>query len=191
MPRRPTKITITRYVDSRDRAAVEAAERAGYKRTPKTAGVQAEIRGYILSQAGKAGLVTAASKPENIQRFMTNMYPAAFNAVEQYKITVSQSPHNMQINENMSGKVEEHFASDEDVKAMQETIQKIAPELSSAQAGIVAQHAIAMGGVDIDVDLDDLLSKFTGLGVSGGKRKTRRHRAKKHKSHKRKHTRRR
>jgi hypothetical protein len=170
MPRRPTKITITKYVDSRDANAVAMAEKAGYKRSIKTTSVQAEIRGYILSQAGKAGLVTATSTPGNIQKFMTDIYPAAFEAVEQYKTTVTQSPNSMQLNNNNT--FEEHFASPEEVAAMQEKIKKVLPELTSAQADTVAQQALAMGGVDINVDLDDLLSKFSGLGFGGGKRKT-------------------
>ncbi len=188
MPRRPAKITLTKYIDSRNAAAVRTAEEAGYRRSPRTAGVEAEIRGYILSQAGRAGIITSASMPANIQRFMNTQYPAAFAAVEQYKVTVAQNAAAMQMNNNAPNVVEEHFASPEEVAAMQQRIQQVIPELQPAQAGIVAQQAIAMGGV-IDVDIEDLLGRFAGFGV-GGKRG--RHNKKSHKrTHKRRHTKRR
>jgi len=193
MPRRPTKITLTQYIDSRDAAAVTAAEAAGYRRTPKTSGVQAEIRGYLLSHAGKAGLITGASTPKNIQRFMNTVYSAAFEAVEQYKTTISQNHQAMNMNNNAPiGAPNEHFASPEEISAMQAVVQQVVPQLSVAQAGIVAQQALAMGA-DIDIDLDDLLSRFAGLGVAGGKRRrhpTKKHHIKKHHTKKHRKTRR-
>lgn len=168
MPRAKT-LTMTQFIDTRDTTSVRAVEAAGYKRVPKTEAVRAEIRGAIMREGAKHGMVNG-SDMTSIQRFMTETFPPLFEAIEKYTKTIRIGPGQaMNVENNAPMHAEEHFITEEELRKIQGEIKKAVPQLTETQAEVVARQVVAVPG-DIDTDIESLMAGLSGLRMGGGRR---------------------